>query len=61
MKKMLQVGCLSNYPKCINGSIISWTVHQISMFSNKVNLLAGYNNDLPHPLPSYWINELTNQ
>ena len=42
-------------------------LHQIFMYSDKVKLAAGQNNDTPHPpplphhLPSYWINEQTNK
>ena len=45
-----------------NGFIL----HQIFMFLNKVNYVGCQNNDLPypsplpHPLPFYWINGLTN-
>ena len=45
-----------------NGYIITWKLHQIFMFSNKVILAAVYNYDTPnsHPLPnsllSYWRN-----
>ena len=39
-------------------------LHQIFVYSNKVILTAGLNNDFPHPrhipYPSFWINELTN-
>ncbi len=45
-------------------NIITWMLHQIYMFSYKVKLAAGLNNDpplLPHPVPFYWINELTNK
>ena len=42
-------------------------LHEIFMYSDKVMLAASYNNDTPHPfplllpLPSLWINELTNK
>ena len=39
-----------------NGFIITWILHQIFMFSDKVNRVTGQNNDLPHsplyPIPS---------
>ena len=37
------------------------------MYSNKMKLTVGYDNDsfiphpLPHPLPFYWMNEVTNK
>ncbi len=49
---------LKHYKKSF---IITWILHQIFMFYNKVNSVA-VNNDLPHhpplpqPLTSYWIN-----
>ena len=50
----------------VNGFINTWILHQIIMYSNKVKLVAGYNND---PLPSTTfpssppelMNELTNK
>ena len=42
-------------------------LHKIFMYSDKVMLAANLNNDanhgipLPHPLPSYWMIELTNE
>ena len=52
-----------------NRYIITLMLHQISMYSDKVMLAAGYNNNiphptpLPHPLPNYSMNEveLTNR
>ena len=49
----------------INRYIITFILYLIFMFSNKVKLGVGLNNDvthqpsLPHPLHFYWINELT--
>ena len=34
-----------------NGIVITWILHQISMYSNKVKLVAGYKNDSPHSTP----------
>ena len=55
---------LSLYPYLLrkvskNGFIITWMLHQIFMFSNKVKLAAGYNNDTTHP--SALLDERTDQ
>ena len=50
--------------KSSNRYIITWMLYQILMYSNKVILPAGLNNDphpIPHPLHSYWIKEMTNK
>ena len=45
-----------------NQYIITWMIHQIFMYSDKVKLTAGYNNNIPHPpplshpLPFNWMN-----
>ena len=46
----------------INGFISTWMLHQILMFSTKVKIAAGQNNDTPYlPTPLYRMNELTNK
>ena len=46
---------------------ITWILHHIIMYSNKVKLVAGFINDPSHstpltnPHPSYWMNELANK
>ena len=48
-------------------NIITWMLHQIFMYSNKVIFAAGYNNSSPQPLTlaqslsTHWMNELTNK
>ena len=43
-----------------NGYIFTWILHQIFIYSNKVKLVSGpLLLPLPHPLSSYWMNELT--
>ena len=50
-----------NYVPCnFNGFITTWILHKIIMFSYKVKLVASKNNDLLHPLLSYWIYKFTN-
>ena len=50
-----------------NGYTSTWMLHQIFIFSNKVKLAAGLDNDfsrptsLPYPLSSYWMNEPINE
>ena len=41
--------------------ILKWILHQIIVYFDKVKLVAGWNTDSPHPLPSYWIIKLTNE
>ena len=35
-----------------NGFIITWILHQIIFYYNKVKLVAGYINDPNHPTPN---------
>ena len=59
---LLHYGMFANMKHYKDGFIITRILHQIIMFSNKVKLLVGQNNDpppIPHQLKSYWINELT--
>ena len=50
-----------------NRYIITWMLHQIFTYSDKVRLAACYNDEapylppLPHSLPYFWMNELTNK
>ena len=41
--------------------LLTWILHHIFMFYKKVNSVAGLNNDLPHLLPFYWINDTANK
>ena len=43
------------------GFVITWIFHQIIMYSNKVKLVAGLDNDSPNPPPLPQMNELTNK
>ena len=46
-----------------NGFIISWTLQQIIMYSNKLKHVAGKNNDPPihllYPIPSTLLDDQT--
>ena len=63
IKKFKYYVNLSNKPAFINQYFITWMLHQIFMYFNKMKIAAGYKNATPlpltPPLPSYWMNELT--
>ena len=45
-KEMLEDNKQETQVSLYNGFIITWILHQIIMYSNKVKLVAGQNNDL---------------
>ena len=47
----------------MNGYIITWMLHKMFMYSDKLLHAAGSRHPppLPHPLLTYWMNKLTNK